>query len=46
MKLGRPIVEIKKIPITIHKYFYPDEIIKKGGKDKIRKEMRQATKDI
>jgi len=45
-KVGRPKDSIKKIGITMTKYYYPIEIIQKGGADAIRQRFREACKKI
>lgn len=44
--VGRPKEKIKKIPVTITKYYYPIELKQKGGADAIRSRMRDACKKI
>ena len=44
--VGRPKERIKKIAVTITKYYYPIELRQKGGADAVRKRMREACKKI
>ena len=44
--VGRPKEQIKKIAVTITKYYYPIELKQKGGSDAVRLRMREACRKI